>query len=127
MMPPFFTIANGFSGSVARPGGTCSTWRQLLGCSLCSTLYMGVQEDEPAFTPLAQLLHSGGVAGADTCLRRPILATASADRSVRIWNYIDRSAPCHGTCPCLFECAARHGLIQGPPRGPCDTVGFERG
>ena len=42
--------------------------------------------------PLAQLHHSAEVTGADTCLRRPIIATASLDRSVRIWNYLDKCA-----------------------------------
>jgi len=27
----------------------------------------------------------------DTCVRKPLVVTASADRSVRVWNYIDRS------------------------------------
>ena len=49
-----------------------------------------VQEDEPAFLPLEQLHHSAEVTGADTCLRRPIIATASLDRSVRLWNYLTR-------------------------------------
>ena len=42
--------------------------------------------------PLAQLHHGAEVTGADTCLRRPIIATASLDRSVRIWNYLDKCA-----------------------------------
>ena len=49
-------------------------------------------EDEAPFLPLAQLHHSAEVTGADTCLRRPIIATASLDRSVRIWNYLDKCA-----------------------------------
>ena len=50
--------------------------------------------------PLAQLHHSGEVTGADTCLRRPIIATASLDRSVRIWSYLDKCATllCHHAC-----------------------------
>ena len=51
-----------------------------------------MQEDEPAFLPLEQLHHSAEVTGADTCLRRPIIATASLDRSVRLWNYLNRCA-----------------------------------
>ncbi len=59
-------------------------------------------EDEPPFVPLAQLHHSAEVTGADTCLRRPIIATASLDRSVRIWNYLDKCA----TMPILTFCYA---------------------
>ena len=51
-----------------------------------------MQEDESAFLPLEQLHHSAEVTGADTCLRRPIIATASLDRSVRLWNYHTRCA-----------------------------------
>ena len=51
-----------------------------------------MQEDESAFLPLQQLHHSAEVTGADTCLRRPIIATASLDRSVRLWNYLTRCA-----------------------------------
>jgi hypothetical protein len=65
--------------------------------------------------PLAQLHHSGEVTGADTCLRRPIIATASLDRSVRIWNYLDKCAmlSCHHACLNYVPCTAPKRL-QSP-------------
>ena len=29
--------------------------------------------------------------GLDTCIRKPLIATCGSDRSIRIWNYVDRS------------------------------------
>ncbi|XP_067423843.1 cilia- and flagella-associated protein 57 isoform X2 [Emydura macquarii macquarii] len=43
---------------------------------------------EPAhFEYLNFPLHSASITGLDTCIRKPLVATCSLDRSVRIWNY----------------------------------------
>ncbi|XP_075770713.1 cilia- and flagella-associated protein 57 isoform X2 [Pelodiscus sinensis] len=43
---------------------------------------------EPAhFEYLNFPLHSAAITGLDTCIRKPLVATCSLDRSVRIWNY----------------------------------------
>ncbi|XP_074859320.1 cilia- and flagella-associated protein 57 [Carettochelys insculpta] len=43
---------------------------------------------EPAhFEYLHFPLHSAAITGLDTCIRKPLIATCSLDRSVRIWNY----------------------------------------
>ncbi|XP_039342461.1 cilia- and flagella-associated protein 57 isoform X2 [Mauremys reevesii] len=43
---------------------------------------------EPAhFEYLNFPLHSAAITGLDTCIRKPLIATCSLDRSVRIWNY----------------------------------------
>ncbi|XP_064605218.1 cilia- and flagella-associated protein 57-like [Liolophura sinensis] len=39
------------------------------------------------FEVLAQPFHHGNVTGLDVCMRKPLLATCSMDRSIRIWNY----------------------------------------
>lgn len=39
----------------------------------------------------AQSFHSGNVTGLDTCVRKPLVATCSTDKSIRIWNYMDKS------------------------------------
>lgn len=31
------------------------------------------------------------VTGLDMCVRQPLIATCSLDRSVHLWNYVDRS------------------------------------
>ncbi|XP_006740007.1 cilia- and flagella-associated protein 57 [Leptonychotes weddellii] len=43
---------------------------------------------EPAhFEYLMYPLHSASITGLATCIRKPLIATCSLDRSVRIWNY----------------------------------------
>jgi WD40 repeat protein len=32
------------------------------------------------------------VTGVDTCVRKPLVATCSTDKSVRIWNYVDKTS-----------------------------------
>ena len=45
-------------------------------------------QGEPAhFEYLMYPLHSASITGLDTCIRKPLIATCSVDRSVRIWNY----------------------------------------
>ncbi|KAL4457327.1 hypothetical protein ABPG75_012192 [Micractinium tetrahymenae] len=70
-------------------------------------LFSGVQ-------PLAPSFHSGAIVGLASCARRAVVATAGADRTIRIWNYQDKSAELVG--------AALH-LIQRDPVGG-QAVGF---
>ena len=42
--------------------------------------------------PLAPGFHSGEITGLATCARRPVVATAGADRTLRICNWQDKSA-----------------------------------
>ena len=51
----------------------------------------GGGSDASGISPAAQQFHSSAVVGLDTCLRKPLVATCSSDRSVRIWNYNDRN------------------------------------
>lgn len=43
--------------------------------------------DQATFEVLAQAFHNGHILGLDVCIRKPLIATCSLDRSVRIWNY----------------------------------------
>ncbi|KER20605.1 hypothetical protein T265_10886 [Opisthorchis viverrini] len=43
------------------------------------------------FEPVAQAFHHGQILGMDTCIRKPLIATCAADRSVRIWNFESNS------------------------------------
>lgn len=43
--------------------------------------------DQIYFETLAQSFHNGQVLGLDVCIRKPLIATCSSDKSVRIWNY----------------------------------------
>eukprot|EP00033_Pygsuia_biforma_P003159 GCRY01003467.1.p1 GENE.GCRY01003467.1~~GCRY01003467.1.p1 ORF type:complete len:1179 (+),score=364.32 GCRY01003467.1:161-3697(+) len=51
-----------------------------------------LKSDESVLEPLAQPFHRAKITGLDVCIRKPICATCSTDRSVRVWNYQDRSA-----------------------------------
>ncbi|KAM4872713.1 cilia- and flagella-associated protein 57 isoform 2-T3 [Thomomys bottae] len=47
-----------------------------------------ISKGEPAhFEYLMYPLHSASILGLSTCIRKPLIATCSLDRSVRIWNY----------------------------------------
>ena len=35
--------------------------------------------------------HSGPIIGMDICVRKPLIATASRDKTIKIWNYEDRT------------------------------------
>ncbi|XP_026966553.1 LOW QUALITY PROTEIN: cilia- and flagella-associated protein 57 [Sagmatias obliquidens] len=49
---------------------------------------MEISKGEPAhFEYLMYPLHSASITGLATCIRKPLIATCSVDRSVRIWNY----------------------------------------
>ncbi|KAK7162706.1 hypothetical protein R3I93_006907 [Phoxinus phoxinus] len=43
--------------------------------------------DRAHFEYLSQSFHSSIVTGLSTCIRKPLIATCSLDRSVRIWNF----------------------------------------
>jgi len=34
--------------------------------------------------------HTDTITGLDICVRKPFIATCSKDRSIRIWNYVDK-------------------------------------
>jgi WD40 repeat protein len=42
--------------------------------------------EEMNFDLLSQGFHSQGVTGVDVCVRKPLVATCSTDKSVRIWQ-----------------------------------------
>ncbi|XP_072199610.1 cilia- and flagella-associated protein 57 [Excalfactoria chinensis] len=58
---------------------------QLYMFTMPSTEYL--KEESSHFEYLHFPLHSASVTGLDICIRRPIVATCSPDKSVRVWNY----------------------------------------
>lgn len=46
---------------------------------------------EDHFVPLCGGFHQGAVTGLDVCLRKPLIATCSADHTVRLWDYNERN------------------------------------
>jgi len=43
--------------------------------------------EQGAFDQLTHSFHSQGITGLDVCIRKPLIATCSMDRSIRIWNF----------------------------------------
>uniref|UniRef100_A0A8C4J318 Cilia and flagella associated protein 57 n=1 Tax=Dromaius novaehollandiae TaxID=8790 RepID=A0A8C4J318_DRONO len=62
-----------------------TTKNQLYMFTMPSTEIM--KEKSAHFIHLNFPLHSDSITGLDSCIRKPIVATCSLDRSVRIWNY----------------------------------------
>ena len=50
-----------------------------------------LKEDNDNFQLVGSGYHSQAITGIDVCVRKPLVATCGADRSVRIWNYLDKS------------------------------------
>jgi len=48
-------------------------------------------DDDLAVTQPFGGFHSGEVTGLDTCIRKPLIVTCGIDRSVRVWNYVDKA------------------------------------
>ena len=48
------------------------------------------KEDYSKMKPLFYFLHSSPVHGVDICVRKPLVVTCAADRTIRIWNFYNR-------------------------------------
>ena len=49
-----------------------------------------LQSSDMNFDVVAVPFHSAEVTGIDCCIRKPLIASASPDHSVRLWNYHDK-------------------------------------
>ena len=57
-----------------------------------SVLYCVLQGlSASAFDYLTGSFHHGEVTGMDVCIRKPIIATCSLDKTIRVWNYENKS------------------------------------
>lgn len=43
------------------------------------------------FEPLTHLVHHRAILGMDLCIRKPLLVTCGVDKSVRVFNYIEKT------------------------------------
>lgn len=77
-----------------------------------------LKPDDPSFELLSQSFHSQAITGVDVCIRKPLVVTCSADKSVRVWNYIEKSADLLKTFPEESYSVAFH------PSGMHILVGF---
>lgn len=48
-------------------------------------------EDALSVENIVSSFHTGSIVGLDVCVRKPLVVTCGSDRSVRIWNYYDRT------------------------------------
>jgi WD40 repeat protein len=49
----------------------------------------GIVEENIKFDHLVMPFHTEPITGIDVCIRKPLIATCSSDRSIRIWNYVE--------------------------------------
>ncbi|KXS19851.1 WD40 repeat-like protein, partial [Gonapodya prolifera JEL478] len=93
----------------------CSAGTKVLTCRLSPS---PSQLDDAHLTPVMHSFHSLPITGLDTCVRKPLVATCSLDRSVRVWNYIE------GTCEVAKVFAEEAFSIALHPSGLYVLVGF---
>ncbi|CAE8610875.1 unnamed protein product [Polarella glacialis] len=48
-------------------------------------------EESPVFEPVLTPFHTGAILGMDVCTRKPLVVTCGADKSVRVWNYVEKT------------------------------------
>eukprot|EP00927_Polykrikos_kofoidii_P004457 TRINITY_DN11755_c0_g1_i1.p1 TRINITY_DN11755_c0_g1~~TRINITY_DN11755_c0_g1_i1.p1 ORF type:complete len:1221 (-),score=291.71 TRINITY_DN11755_c0_g1_i1:257-3919(-) len=48
-------------------------------------------EEAPVFEPVLTPFHTGAILGMDVCTRKPLVVTCGMDKSVRVWNYLEKT------------------------------------
>eukprot|EP00998_Keelungia_sp_KM082_P011069 NODE_72_length_2822_cov_65.725788_g68_i0.p1 GENE.NODE_72_length_2822_cov_65.725788_g68_i0~~NODE_72_length_2822_cov_65.725788_g68_i0.p1 ORF type:complete len:921 (-),score=372.38 NODE_72_length_2822_cov_65.725788_g68_i0:59-2716(-) len=74
--------------------------------------------EDAIFEPLSQPFHSMAITGLDTCIRKPLVATCSKDKTIRIWNYVEHTVEIIKSFPTEANSIAMH------PSGLHILVGF---
>jgi WD40 repeat protein len=77
-----------------------------------------IQSDETKLDVFMESYHTGAISGMDVCIRKPILVTCSADKSVRIWNYLT------GVCELMKSFGDEPQSVALHPSGLYLLVGF---
>ncbi|KAJ1478335.1 WD40-repeat-containing domain protein [Baffinella frigidus] len=67
-----------------------------------------LKEEQNHFQFLGSGFHAGAVTAISVCVRKPLVATCGADRSVRIWNYLDKTCEVCKTFPDDISSIAIH-------------------
>lgn len=64
--------------------------------------------EDMVFQPVGQPFHTGGVVAVDTCVQRPLVATAGRDGSVFLWNSITNVVEMRNSFQEEIVCMAMH-------------------
>jgi len=75
-------------------------------------------EDIAKVEPFLDSFHTGSITSLDLCIRKPLLATCSTDKSIRIWNYLN------GTCELSKTFGEEPQSISLHPSGLYLLAGF---
>lgn len=67
-----------------------------------------LKEGDDHFQMVGLGYHSQAILGIDVCIRKPLIATCGADKSVRVWNYLDKSCEVAKFFPDDLSCIAIH-------------------
>lgn len=63
-----------------------------IGLNTGAILRMSLEKNEESTIDYAlQSFHTDNITGLDVCLRKSLVATCSADRSVRVWNFLEKN------------------------------------
>jgi cilia- and flagella-associated protein 57 len=65
--------------------------------------------ENPVFQSICQPFHAGAIVSLDTCVRKPLVATSSTDKTVRIWNIQEH------TVEIIKQFASEPGAIRFTP------------
>jgi len=87
-----------------------------LVCSLSSNQIYSVKikkdnlstESEEISEAITAPFHAGAILGMDICVRKPLIATCGADRSIKIWNYEEKTFEISWTYPDEATCLSFH-------------------
>jgi len=78
-----------------------------------------IKSEEANFDTLVSSFHESAITGLDTCIRKPLILTCSTDKTVRMWNYQER------TCELSKKFIVEPSAVALHPTGLMALVGFE--
>jgi len=65
---------------------------QLYQMTLSSSGGFGKDQEAPSYEYVSTAFHAGAIYGLDVCVRKPLAVTCGEDKTVRVWNYIDKTS-----------------------------------
>lgn len=77
-----------------------------------------LKSEDMRFEPLSVNFHTGPITGLDVCVRKPIVVTCGQDKTIRVWNYLNKTLDLKAEFQEVPQCIALH------PSGLHVLVGF---